>query len=317
MTASVNVNEMYSDVLMRLKVAGVKNDSRNGAVISLESPFLATVYRPTERVLFCPKRKANPYFHVMEAIWMLGGGQDVGWLKDFNKQIATYAEDDGKINGAYGYRWRMNKGWGDQLMFIIRELTRDRNSRQAVLVMYDPRQDHDHTLRDRPCNTHIYFRVRHEMLDMTVCNRSNDAVWGMCGANFVHMTYLQEFIARALKLRVGRYHVMTNNLHIYEPHWPLMDSPKSWNYYQDESMTSFPVYEPTEESPWEFLLECEQWNKLQAEGWYKSSWINHVVLPMYEHYMCRLNGDKHTYDINENLDPAWRLAENLWREWHD
>jgi thymidylate synthase len=60
-------------------------------------------------------------------------------------------------------------------------------------------------------------------LDMTVTNRSNDLVWGMLGANYVHFTFLQEYMAARLGVEVGRYHHFTNNLHAY-----------SWNWKPDE-----------------------------------------------------------------------------------
>jgi hypothetical protein len=48
--------------------------------------------RPTERVLFSPRRDANPVFHLMEALWMLAGESEVAWLSQFSSNIASYAE---------------------------------------------------------------------------------------------------------------------------------------------------------------------------------------------------------------------------------
>ena len=54
-----------------------------------------------------------------------------------------------------------------------------------------------------------------DYLDMTVINRSNDLVWGMLGANVVHFSFLQEYMAENLGVGVGVYNQMSNNLHIY------------------------------------------------------------------------------------------------------
>ena len=51
---------------------------------------------------------------------------------------------------------------------------------------------------------------------MTVCNRSNDMVWGCYGANAVHFSFLQEFVAAAIGCPVGTYYQMSNNLHAYK-----------------------------------------------------------------------------------------------------
>jgi hypothetical protein len=37
---------------------------------------------------------------------------------------------------------------------------------------------------------------------------------------------------------------------------------------------------------------------------------------MYQHYQCRLNGDKNSYDLDEVKAEDWKIACKLWREWH-
>lgn len=61
-------------------------------------------------------------------------------------------------------------------------------------------------------------------LDMTVTNRSNDMIWGMLGANYVHFTFLQEYMAARLGCEVGKYNHITNNLHVYDWNW----KPTEW-----------------------------------------------------------------------------------------
>lgn len=76
------------------------------------------------------------------------------------------------------------------------------------------------------------------VLDMTVTNRSNDMVWGMLGANYVHFTILQEYMAARLGAEVGRYHHFTNNLHVYETRGDWMpadlldDRQRDWYSYE-------------------------------------------------------------------------------------
>ena len=40
-------------------------------------------------------------------------------------------------------------------------------------------------------------------------------IWGAYGANAVHMSFLQEYMAGMLRLRVGQYYQYSNNLHAY------------------------------------------------------------------------------------------------------
>lgn len=101
--------------------------------------------------------------------------------------------------------------------------------------------------KDRPCNTQIYLRVRGgqelpmtesegyqaqdwykggvpypekryvpRVLDMTVTCRSNDIVLGAYGANAVHFSFLQEYLAARIGVGVGRYYQISNNYHMYD-----------------------------------------------------------------------------------------------------
>ena len=56
-----------------LRVVGKRKDSRNGPVLEFPEPVLICYNRPVERVLFYPSRDANPFFHLMEGLWMLVG----------------------------------------------------------------------------------------------------------------------------------------------------------------------------------------------------------------------------------------------------
>ena len=139
---ATNVNDLYVNLMYYLRDCPIV-DTRNGQAKAAAVPTLYTVTNPRERVLFNPQRRANPYFHVMETIWMFAGLRNVDWLKQFNSQITEYAESNGDINGAYGYRWRKHFDV-DQIAGVIKELQERPDSRQAVIAMYDPRVDAMH-----------------------------------------------------------------------------------------------------------------------------------------------------------------------------
>ena len=82
--------------------------------------------------------------------------------------------------------------------------------------MWDAVSDLDRDGKDVPCNTSIYFKIdADKRLQMTVCNRSNDIIWGAYGANAVHMSMLQEYMAGALRVGVGKYYQVSDNYHAY------------------------------------------------------------------------------------------------------
>lgn len=215
-----NVNTALEDGLHHLALSGAVNASRNGPVLVAPGPVLTQYLNPGERVLFSPLRDANPFFHLYESIWMLAGCNDVASVARYAKTMDSFAGADGKLHGAYGYRWRNFFGF-DQLTEIVQQLRKDPKTRRAVLTMWAPHGDlvplpgDPEVSKDVPCNTQVYFDGTTGRLNMTVCNRSNDIVWGAYGANSVHMSFLQEIVAVAVGLPLGTYYQFSNNYHTY------------------------------------------------------------------------------------------------------
>jgi thymidylate synthase len=232
-----NVNGALYEGLRLLVRAGERQDSRAGEVLVVPSPVATTYFNPMERVLFNPTRDANPFFHLMEALWMLAGRNDATWLDQFVSDFSQrFAEAGGHQHGAYGYRWRKHfdmeggaeERLPDQLQTIIKMLRKNPDDRRVVLTMWDPVADLGTEYKDICCNTHIYFRVRSRVeghdgaatgeqrwLDITVCCRSNDAVWGAHGANAVHFSVLQEYVAAYIGAEPGYFYQFSNNYHVY------------------------------------------------------------------------------------------------------
>jgi thymidylate synthase len=231
------VSEALSQGLHTIRVHGIEKPSRVGAVLVSPRPVMTVYQDPTNRVLFSPVRDANPFFHVMEALWMLAGRNDLPWLTRFNKRFASYSDDGGATQpGAYGYRWRNYFGH-DQLADIILELKRNPDTRRAVLTMWDggARSDWESCgqnnvddfgqpgdffqavagSNDVPCNTHVYFDTIDGRLNMTVCCRSNDIIWGAYGANAVHFSFLLEYLSAMTGIPMGVYRQFSNNYHLY------------------------------------------------------------------------------------------------------
>lgn len=210
-----NVNDALTKGMKLLGADGQKRGSRNGEVLVMDGPVSTMYERPRERVLFWPDRDANPFFHLFEALWMLNGNRDVAPLEHYVKRMKGFSDDGKVLHGAYGYRWLHHFKF-DQLSPIIGRLKKNPDDRRCVLQMWDARADLDMSTKDQPCNTQAYFsRDYLGQLDMTVCCRSNDIIWGAYGANAVHFSMLQEFIAAGIGCEVGRYWQMSNNFHAY------------------------------------------------------------------------------------------------------
>lgn len=224
------VKDGYHRLARLVAQLGKKEETRNGPVLALDGPLMLKVHCPRHRVLMDPARDANPVFHLMEALWMLAGRNDVAFVQQFNSHIGTFSDDGTSFNAAYGHRWAEHFGY-DQLSVASDMLNANPQDRRVVLGMWDPRIDLGPTSKDIPCNTQVMFRVVRGGLDMTTINRSNDLVWGLMGANFVHMSIMHEWMAASIGMPLlaskkpadgGRWHHVSNNLHVYERHWQLI-----------------------------------------------------------------------------------------------
>lgn len=159
-------------------------------------------------------------------------------------------------------------------------------------------------------------RIEHKWLDMTVFNRSNDLIWGTLGANAVHFSYLQQYIADCLGIKVGVYNQVSNNLHVYTNNW----KPEEWLRDKEHShcYPKLPQLKLVTDQV-QFDRECRHIVDLVAEGKeptrvYKEPYINDVVVPMVLAFMCHKRRD-YTAAINwmaKVASPDWDKAGTEW-----
>lgn len=224
-----NVHTALPRAMEIILAESVSHPSRNGDVFVMDHPVMTVYRRPWERVLFWHERDANPYFHFMEALGFLGGVQDVEFYARYAKQIRTYSDDGKTMPASYGHRWRTY--WDrDQLSWAIRRLRDDPHDRRVVISMWDPDVDPlkaDNGSKDVPCNTSIFLRIVNNRLDMQVNCRSNDLFWGCYGANAVHMSFVQEYLACAIGVKQGRYYQNSWNWHAYRTFWDVVMNERS------------------------------------------------------------------------------------------
>lgn len=221
-----NVNEGL-DALVELSARGHlwrTISPRGMETKEFKGTFITEYQKPRERVLFNAARDCNPFFHLMESIWILAGRSDVAFLAQYNAKIASFSDDGKSFHAPYGYRLRHHFAGPqglfeakecDQIAEVIRLLLGDPDTRRAVLCIWDPFEDLNVTSKDIPCNALVMLKQRDDILDMTVCCRSNDAIWGAYGANAVQFSMLQEFIASAIGAEVGVYRQVSDSFHIY------------------------------------------------------------------------------------------------------
>ena len=305
------VVEAFNDLPNKIKELGWETDSRNGKVWSMPHPITVKFNNPRNRILYSPSRDANPTFHLVEALWMLAGRNDTASLTKYVKKMQDYSDDGETFHAAYGHRWREHFH-RDQLPVIIDRLRSHPNDRRSILAMWDAREDlyYNNDMKDLPCNMLIKFSMtdndHKKQLNMTVFNRSNDVILGMLGANIVHMTVLQEYIASMLGIELGYYYVMSDDVHLYEDllpkleveATPFLDSPKLFNV------------------PELFMSEVKEWFEIKGEEEKAEiSWQNEILniasALTYAHKIGKLDRQTAMSFLDQKVEP-WRIAAKLW-----
>ena len=334
-----NVCEALPRGLQLLASQGVWENSRAGRVLVMPCPVTTVYSHPRERVLFSRVRDANPFFHIAEALWMIAGRNDVAFLNHFVKDFGErFGEADGTQHGAYGYRWRHAFGF-DQLDAVVKQLSEKPESRQAVLQMWDVRAElieqgglqwtcGENDLlgdwRDRPCNVAAFLRIREDVLDLTVCCRSNDLVWGLAGSNSVHFSILLEYLAARLDVGVGTYYQVSNNYHVYEDQWNKLHTQRYFENLVDDRYSEFGIkpqplvhdVESFDEEVKLVLAAYEASIPQNSAPEFNNLFLSKTVWPALMAHRHRATGKWQSWAA-QIAAPDWKLVCNEWLERRD
>ena len=324
-----NVSEALASGIRLMKAEGEKLSSRNGTTLEIPEPVTTTYHLPWERVITCPVRDANPFFHLMESLWIIKGRQDVKFLNEFNKRMVDYSDDGIIFNAPYGHRIR-NHGVADQLEQVIDTLALDPTSRQAVCQIWD-QNDLMKDTKDKACNMSIVFRIRNGELCITVYNRSNDMIWGAYGANAVQFSMIQEYVAARLGIPMGTYDQVSNSFHVYleGPGGALWDKlehyhsnvPQPIDIYEEAEGKDLILMDKTQmrEFDRDLIVLFSMYDKygLSVVGEMKcweSDYFNKLVIPMISVFLVyKRHGAEVALRYSDQIEAHdWRTAVEYW-----
>jgi len=319
---SRNTNTLMPVVYKRLLNQGDRMASRNGPVLAFPEPVSICLTHPWERVNFSFTRDANPFFHVIESLAMLSNTNSVPILSYFAKNMLSYT-DDGKIYNAF-YGTRLRETYGDQLSLVIEGLRANPDSRQEVALLWDARDLRRQT-KDKACNLALLFSIRKNALCMTTFNRSNDAIWGgVSGANIVHLSFFQEYVALALGRPQGPWWHISNNLHVYpeNPKWYSMcNTVFAPDPYSENDLNRVSLFENLgvfEVEMYHFMSELDALvagrNDAFRDIGYTEPFIKDVAVPMVKAWWHYKHGElAHAHFLALSiLADDWRKAATQW-----
>jgi len=302
-----NVNDALEQGIALIKDTGCKVTVRGKSTLEYPGPVVTAYTAPWERVMLHEVRDANPFFHLIDALWVLAGRNDVELLSKFNSNIAQFSDNGKTFHGAYGDRLRCAFEL-DQLDHVIKLLQRDPYTRRAVLGIWNPYKDLDMESNDIPCNNMIYFRMRGMKLDMTVCCRSNDLIWGLTGSNAVQFTMLHEYISVATGSDIGMYYHLSNSYHVY-------DEREDWKrlFNVQFAPRRYPGTFPLVTNSTTFISEVEQFLEAPNGSYeYKNTFLHSVARPMWNAWFRHKESKDGLTLLDECKANDWRQAAQTW-----
>jgi thymidylate synthase len=257
---------------------------------------------------------------------MLAGREDSAFLDNYIKDFGKLYGTEGIVMDAYGHRWRCGL-YFDQLEELVDQLHKDPTTRQAVLQIWGAGRVDLRAPKAKPCNLVVLFRIVDNRLNMTVYNRSNDLIFGCCGANAVHFPILQEYMTCRLGIEMGTYWQISNNLHVYmKLHGELCK--QIVNQYSVDQYNS--VIVPLMEYPKVFddeLLEVMHYLDIlnnttiihESEvysGNISNIFLREVVTPMaIAHRFYRLKNMAKAFEVIDTVVAEdWKIAGKQWLE---
>lgn len=177
-----------------------------------------------------------------EINWYLSGEKSIKKIKEYASMWENIANKKGEINSNYGeivWKQQLDNFKGNQYNWVIEQLTKDKDSRQAIINFNQPK--HKSNTKDFVCTTSTQYLIRNNKLLSFTDMRSNDLIYGFC-YDFPFFSYLQNKIHKKLKqkysnLEIGKNIHSATSLHVYEKHFKLLEN--IINQYDNKKSNKF------------------------------------------------------------------------------
>jgi thymidylate synthase len=281
----------YLRLLKNTLEDGEEKISRNGKVISKFGQVVHFTNIGKEFPLLTSKKM---FFRgiVEELLWFLRGSTNAKELQEKNihiwdsnatreylDSVGLHEYQEGELGPVYGWQWRnFGKCYDkssksteyngiDQIKYVIEELTKDNNSRRAVLSAWNPVDLKKMALP--PCHLLYIFYKNKKGLSCHMTMRSSDMFLGL-PFNIASTALLTHIIAKVLHMEANEVQLSLCDAHIYEEHIDSVNQQIKRNLYD------LPKLAIMKEAP---PLECSIDDKIK---WIVDLEYNDFVLENYE-----------------------------------
>lgn len=238
-----NFDRIYKNAIRRVLYEGEDVFSDRTGYATKALPGLTYELEPAKGFPLLTLRKIPLKFFCAEIVWMITGQKHLEFLRQFTKAWDDFAEEDGTVETAYGYRWRHHFG-RDQLIELVEHLRAEPSSRQGVVVMWDPVSDGLTAKKKKnvPCPFCWTANIIGNKLNLHLIIRSNDMMLGN-PHDTSGFALLQAMLAQELGVQVGKLTISISHAHIYENHYEQAEEMLSrTNHFHEEIFCRLPEH---------------------------------------------------------------------------
>jgi thymidylate synthase len=212
-------DETYAGMLRRIMDEGVDGADRTG--VGTRSVFGGEyTYDLADGFPLLTTKKIHFKSVLLEAIWMLRGITNAGWLSDRGVTIwDEWADESGELGPVYGRQWRSwptpDGSTVDQIERLVRGLREDPRSRRHVVTAWNPADLSSMALP--PCHAFWQMYSSGGVLSCKLTQRSADAFLGV-PFNIASYSLITCVLAKMIGQVPGRFIHSVGDLHVYSNH---------------------------------------------------------------------------------------------------
>ncbi|TAL49970.1 thymidylate synthase [Patescibacteria group bacterium] len=233
---------LYKSTIARIFHEGEEVFSDRTGLSTKALPGLTFEIDPAAGFPLLTLRKIPIQLFCSEVVWMITGEKKLDFIRQFTKIWDDFAEEDGTMETAYGYRWRQHFG-RDQLLDLVEHLRTEPTSRQGVVIMWDPASDGLMAPKKKnvPCPFCWTTNIIGNKLNLHLIIRSNDMMLGN-PHDTAGFALLQAMLAQELGVGVGKMTISISHAHIYESHYDqLLELLERDDHVHDEILCRLPA----------------------------------------------------------------------------
>lgn len=222
-------NSTFKDIISTIEEYGTVEQPRDLKVKELVAQQF--VFDPTKVIADFENRSFNFKYFAGELVWYLNKDRNVDYISNFSNFWSNITNpESNEINSNYG-----SLLFGDQLKWVVKSLKVDKNTRQAIAFLNQPKFQFEGN-KDFVCTMYINFWIRDNKLHMKVQMRSNDIFYGLTfDAPFfglIHQHVRLWLLETYPDLTLGTYYHCADNVHFYERHFELANNILSESHNQ-------------------------------------------------------------------------------------